>query len=100
MELMEEIQTLFADSDIDAAYKISALPSDYPAYNDAPIRAEYDELLSNVSEIAENAYIYPAAENAENTTGASTGITVGANPSSGAAAADWKPPVMPATAGR
>ena len=46
------------------------LPSDYPAYNDAPIRAEYDELLSNVSEIAENAYIYPAAENAENAEGA------------------------------
>ena len=32
MELMEELQALFADSDIDAAYKISTLPSDYPAW--------------------------------------------------------------------
>lgn len=32
MELMEEIQALFADSDIDAAYKITALPAEYPAW--------------------------------------------------------------------
>ena len=32
MELKEEIQALFADSDIDAAYKITALPFDNPAW--------------------------------------------------------------------
>ena len=32
MDLMEEIQALFADSDIDSAYKITTLPSDFPAW--------------------------------------------------------------------
>ena len=29
---MEEIQALFADSDVDAAYKITSLPNEYPAW--------------------------------------------------------------------
>ena len=41
-----------------------------------------------------------SAANAESFTGESTGITVTANPSSGAAAAAWTTPAIPATAAR
>ena len=68
------------------------LPSDYPAYNEEDIRAEYDAMYGQIDFVVENAEFYPPVDGGEAEAGETAGDAAEAeNAAAAAAEVSWTP---------